>query len=1177
MLVPMIVMITLGVVLISGQVANSDQYARANRITGLSTAVRDAITALQDERQQMATPNRTDTAIDTARSRVNTAVAATRQAVVADTADGDLDAVAGAAWSSADQQLSELSFLREETSAPVPDKSAETASFTQLIDDMFAFDRVLTTGLGDAELTRQALSLYDLFAAREEVRYQQSVVLLGIAKGTMSVDDVTSLHGSEARFASRTSDFRAVASQTATQQYADAVTGPDLATQNALLAKAIDQSGGMGGQVMPGMVIQIPVNTWDSANQAVATGLTDVTDKFADELQNSATSLRTKADNGAITATIALVAALAAAIALMVVIVRQLLRSIGTLRTTARDVATRGLPDAVERIRAGDTVAVDIEPVAVRTTDEVGQLARAFDAVHAEALRLAVEQANLRANYSELFVNLSRRSQSLVQRQLRLIEQLERDEEDPDQLSALFKLDHLATRMRRNNENLMVLSGNELTRGNNQPVSLADLLRAAVSEIEHYKRVVVQAPPDTHVVGYAAGDLVRLLAELLDNATAFSAPETPVTVASHRTRRQAIVIDIVDHGIGMSDEELVKANEHLGQPIGVEGRMSRRMGLFVISRLANEHGVRVRLHGGQDIPGLRVTITVPVELVIGDPPAPRATSPLTDGRPHNGGPIGGGPSTSGRNVGGPNGGGPDGFGGPLPKRAVRPSGGAHVATGIAAAGVGASGPVAVNESDGLNGHANGLVDTSSGGGVDGPTTGTLDTITSGVLGGHGGAADPVASAMTVTIPVLPSAASSGVGLFAPLPADDQETGEEATGGGEAAGVRKPDVTPIYDTMVSAWFDASAVLADPATTTPTDGGTTAPRTAVGVADGWQFAADAGWQAVDAVADAEPAEFTTVGLPKRQPKALLLPGSVHGRHQSVPVRTNGVPAEHLRDRMAGFQRGVRRGRELTGAVDAPATDGFVGDSFADVAFGRGVPRDAPLEPDVALQPPAEPPAAVEDVATVDNATVDTATADTVVGGEVAGGEVAAGEADDGKVAGDTVAAGEVAGGEVAADTVASGVADDGRAAADQVAGDAALVDTVVGDRLVEVEPGPVLDGGPGSGARSRATADRVAQGATAAAAVWSSSADDGWRAAEAIAGSAPDEFTPAGLPKRQPKALLLPGSVAANGNPGPNGRDADALRDRLNSFQRGVRQGRGGTATNGAERVEHGFHW
>jgi hypothetical protein len=604
-------------------------------------------------------------------------------------------------------------------------------------------------------------------------------------------------------------------------------------------------------------------------------------------------------------------------------------------------------------------VDVRVAPVGVHTSDEVGQLARAFDAVHGEALRLAVEQASLRANYSELFVNLSRRSQSLVQRQLRLIEQLERDEEDPTQLSALFKLDHLATRMRRNNENLMVLSGSELTRGTGQAVTLADLLRAGVSEIEHYQRVVVQPPPDVHVVGYAAGNLVRLLAELLDNATAFSAPDTPVTVAAHRTRRRAIVIDIVDHGIGMADEELFRANEQLSHPAGVEGRISRRMGLFVISRLANQHDIRVRLHGGQDIPGLRVTITVPAELVIGEP------VPLPPVRPRDDG--GGTTGPTGTN----------GFGGPLPKRTVgagnRPIGGWQAAL-----------------------------------------TGTLDSAATAAI--DGGPADPVVAAMTVTIPRLPSALSSGVSLFAPLSDEDGATAgppvEPVAVGGAAAGQR--DVTPIFDIMASAWFAEPAPRQE-----------TAQPDTEGV-DGWRFAADEDRQAVDAVVDVRPAGFTSAGLPKREPRARLLPGTARQAVSPDLPAEPGQPAERLRDRLSGFQQGVHRARHVTGPVRRTAV--------TDVPSAQG----------------------------------------------------------------------------------------------------------------------------------------------------WTSSADEGRRAAgqvaHEVAATAPGEVTPAGLPRRQPTAHLLPGSVAPARAETVRGRDADAIRDRLSSFQRGVREGRYGTEPATApEHVEYGFHW
>jgi signal transduction histidine kinase len=659
------------------------------------------------------------------------------------------------------------------------------------------------------------------------------------------------------------------------------------------------------------------------------------------------------------------------------------------LRRTARDVATRKLPDVVERIRAGESVAPRVWPVPVHTTDEVGQLARAFEAVHAEALRLAVEQANLRANYGELFMNLSRRSQGLVQRQLRLIEQLERDEEDPDQLSALFKLDHLATRMRRNNENLLVLSGSEFGRGPGQPVSLADLLRAAVSEIEFYQRVLVAPPPDIQVIGYAAGDLIRLVAELLDNATAFSAPGSQVTLASHPTRDKSIVVDIVDHGIGMSDEEIARANGQLAQPEGVEEqRVSCRMGMFVVSKLANRHGVRVRLHGGQDIPGLRVTVTLPAELIIGGPEPARVGAPV----PRDG----------------------DDMAPPTPRPAL-------------------SGPVG----------------------------------------------DPLTGALTVTIPKLPSAESRGVSLFAPLTDDGAEDDLPVY-----TPPTPPEHTPIFDDILSAWFsDAPAKHAQPDTDAEVQQPAAHTR--------WTFAADDGWRAVESATAAEPAEFTEVGLPKRQPKAWLLPGSVRGETEE---RAAGLTPERARERLAGFQRGVTRARQRA------------------------------LLPTDWSEPELPEP----------------------VNGHANGHTVTNGKTNcrNGKTNGAHLATGVTEG------TVADALLASRRSSR-------------IPKKHAKPEPG--------------APEPRPATELDGAMAPSPTTANAGWQAVRAAADQQPAEITGAGLPKRQPKAGLLPdGGTAGTGKPAPAGRDAAQVRDRMSSFQRGVRRGRSSTATAAAARIDAGFH-
>jgi len=245
-------------------------------------------------------------------------------------------------------------------------------------------------------------------------------------------------------------------------------------------------------------------------------------------------------------------------------------------------------------------------------------VARAFDAVHRQAIRLAADQATLQAGISAMFVNLSRRSQALVERQLQLIERLESNEQDADQLSNLFQLDHLATRMRRNSENLLVLAGTDVAKRNVAAVPMVDVLRAAVSEVEQYQRIVVQTPPTATILGRAASDIVHLLAELLDNATNFSPPDSQVVMSSTRTADGALVVEIADRGVGMTDDELVAANSRLSGPASVDVSTSRRMGLIVVGRLAARHGVDVHLSSsaaGGSGSGLTASVTVPTKLV----------------------------------------------------------------------------------------------------------------------------------------------------------------------------------------------------------------------------------------------------------------------------------------------------------------------------------------------------------------------------------------------------------------------------------------------------------------------------------------------------------------------------------------------------------------------------------
>jgi signal transduction histidine kinase len=274
----------------------------------------------------------------------------------------------------------------------------------------------------------------------------------------------------------------------------------------------------------------------------------------------------------------------------------------------------------VRRLSESAGEDVEIQPIDVTSTDEIGEVARAFDQVHREAVRLAAHEARLRGNLSAMFVNLSRRSQMLVERQLGIIESLEQSEQDPDRLSTLFRLDHLATRMRRNSENLLVLAGHEDPRKWSQPVPLVNVVRAAISEIEQYERIVVNIEPGVLITGRAASDVVHLAAELVENAAMFSSAAVQVTAATLTSG--GVLLEIIDEGLGIPDQELQHANWRLDNPPVIDVGVSRRMGLFVVGRLAARHGIRVRLRHAQPR-GLSALVWLPgtvAELETAPPP-----------------------------------------------------------------------------------------------------------------------------------------------------------------------------------------------------------------------------------------------------------------------------------------------------------------------------------------------------------------------------------------------------------------------------------------------------------------------------------------------------------------------------------------------------------------------------
>ncbi|WP_081512268.1 ATP-binding protein [Nocardia donostiensis] len=309
-----------------------------------------------------------------------------------------------------------------------------------------------------------------------------------------------------------------------------------------------------------------------------------------------------------------------AALVLAVFVARSMIVPLHLLRLAALRVAESDLPHEVAQLRNGASPEqVPLEPMPIRSEEEIGQLARAVDDIHGQALRLASDQAQMRSQVNDMFETLARRSKSLVDHQLSLIEAMEYDEKDPRLLENLFRLDHLAARMRRNGDNLLILAGTKQRRAKSAPVEIADVLRAAISEVEDYERVKLGATPRGALKEPAASDLAHLFAELLDNALRASPPETDVKFTFAQAHDQGLLIEVADRGIGMPPTEMAEINRKLESTAEPGPDTARHMGLFVVGRLAERHGLTVRLRPTFDTardPGVTVTVHVPVGLIV---------------------------------------------------------------------------------------------------------------------------------------------------------------------------------------------------------------------------------------------------------------------------------------------------------------------------------------------------------------------------------------------------------------------------------------------------------------------------------------------------------------------------------------------------------------------------------
>ncbi|MEV0895800.1 nitrate- and nitrite sensing domain-containing protein [Actinoplanes sp. NPDC049802] len=370
--------------------------------------------------------------------------------------------------------------------------------------------------------------------------------------------------------------------------------------------------------------------TWQAEYDYVAQEMRDFTTRVVDDVAADATPLAIDIIGKMVVTALLGLIALGLSIYVSVRLGRSIVSRLIRLRRDALELASERLPSVVRRLQRGETVDVEVEtPPLEYGRDEIGQLGHAFNDVQRTAVQSAVDEANVRRGINEVFLNIARRSQTLLHRQLSLLDRMERRETDPQELEDLYRVDHLATRMRRHAEDLVILAGAAPGRGWRNPVPVIDVVRGAISEVEDYKRVDIRSIVTSALVGRAVGDVIHLLAELIENATSYSPPHTRVQVVG-QVLPNGYAVEIEDRGLGMSAEALEQTNRRLAEPPEFDPADSARLGLFVVAQLAHRHGIRVSLRASA-YGGVTAVALIPGDLVTGGPSGGRSPGGSTTG------------------------------------------------------------------------------------------------------------------------------------------------------------------------------------------------------------------------------------------------------------------------------------------------------------------------------------------------------------------------------------------------------------------------------------------------------------------------------------------------------------------------------------------------------------------
>ncbi len=580
--------------------------------SGISQPIDDLQAELQRERQlsmvQLGDPGSAQRgALDAQRARTDKAVADFDRLSHGGNVKLAESATLKQAVDATLRQCAALSANRNAIDSGATDRTRAEAVYDNAIDAIFTVDDSLAT-LDDKGFAKDVRTMVDLNRARELVSQEDALV-----SGILSARRFTG------------SDYLQYVQAAGAQRYTvrkvlerlqttDRVSYDQVA-KSTNVARLHSLESALLTRGRPGRRLPVTAAQWRSAADATLADFSKAVlgggDRLVKRAQPIAVGVMIRL---ALAGGLGLVAVITSII-VSITTTRTLMRQLEKLRTAARDLAEKRLPNIVERLGHGEKVDVRAEaPPLEFGTDEVGQVGHAFNSVQETAIRTAVDQAELRRGIRDILLSLARRSQALVHRQLTLLDGMERREDDSKELEDLFRIDHLATRMRRNAENLIVLSGATPARGWRRPVPMIDVVRSSVAEVEDYTRVTVMPMGDVALAGRAVGDIVHLLAELIENAVSFSPPYTQAQVSGHPVAH-GYVVEIEDRGLGMTDEILAGINERVTSPPEFNLSSSAHLGLFVVGRLATRYDVRVSLkHSSYG--GTTAVVLIPRELIV---------------------------------------------------------------------------------------------------------------------------------------------------------------------------------------------------------------------------------------------------------------------------------------------------------------------------------------------------------------------------------------------------------------------------------------------------------------------------------------------------------------------------------------------------------------------------------